>query len=90
MTSSCRIGSTTLSHWRFHRYMLFELEMKFVTRLWIHSSLDDKYATYFYHLCSHNWASEASPTLGCSIEISRYIYICLGLSMGKEYKKIVC
>ena len=25
-----------------------------------------------------NWASEASPTLGCSIEISRdiYIYIC--------------
>ena len=25
----------------------------------------------------HNWASEASPTLGCSIEISRDIlYIC--------------
>ena len=26
----------------------------------------------------NNWASEASPTLGCSIEISRdiYIYIC--------------
>ena len=28
-----------------------------------------------------NWASEASPTLGCSIEISRdiyiYIYVCL-------------
>ena len=25
-----------------------------------------------------NWASEASPTLGCSIEISRdiYMYIC--------------
>ena len=25
-----------------------------------------------------NWASEASPTLGCSIEISRdiYIYVC--------------
>ena len=23
----------------------------------------------------HNWASEASPTLGCSIEISRDIYI---------------
>ena len=24
---------------------------------------------------SYNWASEASPTLGCSIEISRDIYI---------------
>ena len=23
----------------------------------------------------NNWASEASPTLGCSIEISRDIYI---------------
>ena len=25
--------------------------------------------------CESNWASEASPTLGCSIEISRDIYI---------------
>ena len=25
-----------------------------------------------------NWASEASPTLGCSIEISRDIYMCVG------------
>ena len=25
----------------------------------------------------NNWASEASPTLGCSIEISRDIYICV-------------
>ena len=24
-----------------------------------------------------NWASEASPTLGCSIEISRDIYMCV-------------
>ena len=24
---------------------------------------------------SYNWASEATPTLGCSIEISRDIYI---------------
>ena len=24
-----------------------------------------------------NWASKASPTLGCSIEISRDIYMCL-------------
>ena len=37
------------------------------------------------------WASEASPTLWCSIEILRDIYICmyvcLRLSMGKQYKK---
>ena len=32
----------------------------------------------------HNWASEASPTLGCSIEISRDIYmyiICICMSV---------
>ena len=28
----------------------------------------------------HNWASEASPTLGCSIEISRDIYYVVGMS----------
>ena len=26
---------------------------------------------------ANNWASEASPTLGCSIEISRDIYMCV-------------
>ena len=34
-----------------------------------------------------NWASEASPTLGCSIEISRdiymYVYICRYVSYVK-------
>ena len=30
-----------------------------------------------------NWASEASPTLGCSIEISRDIYMCMCLSYVK-------
>ena len=32
-----------------------------------------------------NWASEASPTLGCSIEISRdiYIYVCQYVSYVK-------
>ena len=43
------------------------------------------------------WASEVSPTIGCSIEISRdicnYIYICMSvclrLSMG-NHLKIVC
>ena len=29
------------------------------------------------HFSSTNWASEASPTLGCSIEISRDIYLCV-------------
>ena len=28
----------------------------------------------------NNWASEASPTLGCSIEISRDIYYVVGMS----------
>ena len=36
---------------------------------------------------SNNWASEASPTLGCSIEISRdiymYMYICRYVSYVK-------
>ena len=30
---------------------------------------------HFYYF---NWASEASPTLGCSIEISRDIYMYVG------------
>ena len=31
------------------------------------------------------WASEASPTMGCSIEISRdiYLYMCVGWSVGR-------
>ena len=43
---------------------------------------------------SISWASEASPTLGCSIKISRdiYIYVCMsGLSTilyGKPIQKI--
>ena len=35
------------------------------------------------HLEISNWASEASPTLGCSIEISRDIYMCMCLSYVK-------
>ena len=35
----------------------------------------------FYFLI--NWASEASPTLGCSIEISRdiYMYVCMSVCL---------
>ena len=33
-----------------------------------------------YDVC--NWASEASPTLGCSIEISRDIYIYMYIYMS--------
>ena len=38
---------------------------------------------------SANWASEASPTLGCSIEISRdiYIYMCMCLSWSKKRRR---
>ena len=30
----------------------------------------------------YNWASEASPTLGCSIEISHDIYMCQFVCLG--------
>ena len=45
------------------------------------------------NLC--NWDSEANPTLGCSIEISRdiymYIYVCMSsIVYGKTIQKIVC
>ena len=41
---------------------------------------------FFFVFCflssgANNWASEASPTLGCSIEISRYIYIYMYVGM---------
>ena len=37
----------------------------------------------------HNWASEASPTQGCSIEISRdiYVYMCMCLSWSKKRRR---
>ena len=38
----------------------------------------------------NNWASEASPTLGCSIEISRDIYIICRYVCRFVYKKYVC
>ena len=31
----------------------------------------------------YNWASEASPTLGCSIEILRDIYVSVSRSVGQ-------
>ena len=38
----------------------------------------------------HNWESEASPTLGCSIEISRdiYMYICIYVCRYVSYVKL--
>ena len=36
-----------------------------------------------------NWASEASPTLGCSIEISRDIYILNIQPFRVEYRYIL-
>ena len=35
-----------------------------------------------------NWASEANPTLGCSIEISRDIYIRLFTWVSVKYDEI--
>ena len=34
--------------------------------------------TPFFTMIKCNWASEVSPTLGCSIEISRDIYVSVG------------
>ena len=47
---------------------------------------------YIRFLCSitylkHNWASEASPTLGCSIEISRDIYLYIYMSVCLSWSK---
>ena len=41
--------------------------------------------SHIYNYSINNWASEASPTLGCSIEISRdiYMYICRYVSYVK-------
>ena len=36
---------------------------------------------------NHNWASEASPTLGCSIEISRDIYLYIYMSVCLSWSK---
>ena len=41
---------------------------------------------YLEDFGSFNWASGASPTLGCSIEISRDIYICVGLYVHRMPK----
>ena len=37
---------------------------------------------------AHSWASEASPTLGCSIEISRDIYIYKGMSVVCQISRV--
>ena len=58
------------------KYGVISLVLCISTRLWLMTilSLLVKYLIIFHaDLC--NWASEASPTLGCSIEISRDIYI---------------
>ena len=40
---------------------------------------------YYYYYYYYYWASEASPTLGCSIEISCdiYMYICVSVMVQK-------
>ena len=44
--------------------------------------------SHIYGQCFSNWANETSPTLGCSIEISRDIYICVcvGQSVGRSVR----
>ena len=43
-----------------------------------------------YETHRHNWASEASPTLGCSIEISLDIYIMLSVCSMSVVCQINC
>ena len=54
---------------------------------------------HFYPSVMDYWANEASPTLGCSIEISRdiyiYMYVCMYVCMslivyGTTIQKIEC
>ena len=41
---------------------------------------------FAYIFCTQfNWVSEASPTLGCSIEISSDIYVCVGLYVHRTW-----
>ena len=42
-------------------------------------------ATSHYYM--YNWASKASPTLGCSIEISRNIYMLVGMSVVSKMRR---
>ena len=39
------------------------------------------YVIIYIYLFYNHWASEASPTLGCSIEISRDIYMYVYMSI---------
>ena len=41
-----------------------------------------------FPLSNSNWASEASPTLGCSIEISRDIYMYVGMYVCRGPKSV--
>ena len=49
--------------------------ISYVTRKWF--PLQGELASLTKNVVFFYWASEASPTLGCSIEISRDIYLCV-------------
>ena len=51
----------------------------------IHSQKPSKFL--IYERLNFNWASEAIPTLGCSIEISHDIYICVCVCHGPKYAR---
>ena len=66
---------------------MIKMSMSFI---WPRISLKIAYRPCSVHI-THNWASEASPTLGCSIEISRDIYMYVGryvcLSWSKKRRR---
>ena len=50
------------------------IRLQVLQRLFEKVSRSLKYDSNFFGPQTHNWASEASPTLGCSIEVSRDMY----------------
>ena len=55
-----------------------------------HSSSRTDTSSYFLvvTICRSSWASEASPTPGCSIEISRDIYMSVGRYVCRGPKSV--
>ena len=51
--------------------------------MWINYSVKKNYNIFL-----HYWASKASPKLGCSIEISRDIYVSVGMSVVSKMSKM--
>ena len=73
-----RVPQTMQFRWNFYEYSRGKLRplLSQVCESRASKTLYPKTRQLCYsRIIPHNWASEASPTLGCSIEISRDIYM---------------